>query len=91
MFRKKNIHLGKNSSVIVNITLNILSLFILRQSISHETLFFFFFFPLQFFPTRPKEKNPSNTKFFCICFQDLFFFPGLLVSKHILGPKLGSV
>lgn len=67
---KKKIHLGKNSSIIVNITLNILSLFILRQSISHERLPFF---PPPTFPYQTQgKKNPSNINFFCMHFHDFF-------------------
>lgn len=71
---QKNIHLGKNSSIIVNITLNILSLSILRQSISHERLSFVFLLQISLPEPRKKKKKPSNINFFCMHFQD-FFFP----------------
>lgn len=73
MFRKKNIHLGKNSSVIVNITLNILSLFILRQSISHETLFFFFFSPSNFSLPDPRKKTLPTLNF-SVYVSRIYFF-----------------
>lgn len=73
---QKNIHLGKNSSIIVNITLNILSLSILRQSISHERLLFFFSPPN--FPTRTKEKKKNlPTLTFSVCISRIFFSQAL--------------
>lgn len=87
---QKNIHLGKNSSIIVNITLNILSLSILRQSISHERLSFVFLLQISLPEPRKKKKNlPTLT--FSVCISRIFFFPGPEVSKRVLDPELENM
>lgn len=69
---RKTGHLGKKYSIFVNITLNILSLLILRWSISHESLLLL---PhLSHSLLSQSFFLPDTWKKICICFQDFFIF-----------------
>lgn len=81
MFRKTG-HLGKNTSIFINITLSVFSLLILGQIVSLESLLSTPHTPTHFFPTRPMESNLPTLTF--SVYISRIFLSDPEASKHVL-------